>query len=445
MTVFTTNFLQKFLEFAEKTLVKSGVPGSVVAVIEGDQTLCVQAFGQNVSPNTLFPIASLTKSYTAASIALLVEDGIVRWEDPVLKHIPHFCFYNSDITKIMEIHDLLTHRTGLYPGCLEQMATWGYGRQALQLGIQHVVPKTPFRSTYAYNNVPYLWVEDLFLELTGHSWAHFIEHRMLEPLGLKETYVGKKAMVRDSLVQGYILDEETRTQLTPISFSDYAEVFLTAGGLVSSAQDVANWVKVLMGTVPFLTEKTRALMQAVHTPIDDSFSYGLGLRQRHGFPVPIFSHGGLIQGIRHQMVFVPEKKVGVVVLTNLTHSSASSCVVDYFCRMATGLEEKSTHPSAPPSIKLTPAYGGKSALVNGVYTNPILGSITVRDHFLILDETGAKAHLTPISSDAFSVYFLGSAGAALGEGHFGTLTQRGRKLILRSYESFSFETFVLNS
>jgi CubicO group peptidase (beta-lactamase class C family) len=444
MTVFCPSVIEKILDFSEDALMSARVPGAVVALVEGDETLCLKTFGTGVSPHTLFPIASLTKSYTAASIALLVEQGLLQWKDSVLKHIPHFCFYNDTVTRSMEIHDLLTHRTGLYAGCLEQMALWGYERQALQRGIQHVKPISPFRRTYAYNNVPYLWVEDLFLCLTGKPWAHFVVENMLGPLGLRQTHVGKKAFDHGHLAQGYILDEETRTQLHPISFSNYAETFLTAGGLVASGGDVAQWVKVLLGTIPFLSDESRKSLTTPYTPIDENFSYCLGLRMRHGFPHPIFSHGGLIQGIRHQMLFIPNLKVGIVVLTNLTHSSATSQVLDYFCQTLMGTYEKVQKPTLfPVKTWLNPLYGGVGGNINGVYHNPILGTICIENATLTLLETGAQASLSPISPHTFSIYFQGAAGEFLGEGHWGMLNKRGKTLFMKAHENFSFEKFFL--
>ncbi len=447
MSILTHHLCNQIIQFTEDALHKTNVPSAALALVENDETICLQTFGKT-SENTLFPIASITKSYTAASIGLLVEKGLLSWNDKVIQHIPNFCFYDSTIASTMEIHDLLTHSTGLYEGALEQMATWGYPRQSLQRGLPYVQPVAPFRGQYAYNNVPYLWVEDLFLNLTGETWGHFVDQHMFRPLGLTNTYVGKKNVNLNQLVQGYILDEETRSQLTPISFSNYAETFLTAGGLVSTIADVANWVKVLMGAVPFLSPETRQQLMTPYTHIDDKFSYCLGLRLRKNLPFSVYSHGGLIQGVRHQMVFVPDIKVGMVLLTNLTHSQASSLVVDYFCETVMGIANIKAAPIPPvssePKTWLPKKHLGKATNIDGNYNNVILGDVSIKGDLLTFCETNAQACLTPISETEFSLYFLGKAGAVLGEGHWGTLHYQNDHLIMKGYPNFSSEQFMLD-
>ena len=446
--------------YCQRVLEEWRVPGAAVTIVKGGDVVFqkgygTQKYGENipVTAETLFPIASFTKSFSAVSLALLVDAGKLKWDDRVSDHLPDFKLRDPWVTREFQIIDLICHRSGFRAESLDQMGTWGYSRQDIQRGFAHIEPVTSFRTTYAYVNGLYLWVEDLVQTITGQKWSDFVKDNILIPLGMDNTH-SIDAVPQSGLIHGHILDEETRSHLIPRHFSSFPLAFLAAGGLVSSVQDLSKWLLMHLGHIPLLSKESRQFLHSPKTQMESFFSYGGGLRIYDDRPCRVLGHGGAIAGVRHQFFFVPERDTGIVVLTNLTPSEAPVAVGQYFLDQVMGLPFrdhsqllKETNLVVP---RLRPKLSGQKmdlSVFEGTYHSPILGKVIVEtqadDLVMILGPKQAKAELKHIQGWEFQIYFLAEAGALHGEGHWGTAIFGKDDLILRGYENFEDETFTL--
>ena len=183
-----------------EVLTTFNVPGAAVGVIKDGKILLSKGYGlQDVNQSlaidqkTLFKIASTTKAFTAAALAILVDQNKVSWESKVVDIIPNFALYDEWVTKEFTIADLLTHRSGLARFAGDLML-WpepaGFSRNEIINNLKHLRPASGFRSEYAYDNLLYIVAGEVVAKLTGTSWEDFIEKNIFSPLQMKRCFAG---------------------------------------------------------------------------------------------------------------------------------------------------------------------------------------------------------------------------------------------------------------
>ncbi|RPJ80558.1 MAG: class A beta-lactamase-related serine hydrolase, partial [Acidobacteria bacterium] len=169
------------------------VPGIGLAVVKDDSVVVSRGYGvrklgepAQVDAKTLFGIASNTKVFTAAALGLLVEEGKLRWDGPVIDYLPWFQMWDPYVTRELTIRDLLVHRSGLGLGAGD-LLWWPpstYNRKEIAAKLRYIRPASSFRSAYAYDNVLYLVAGEVIEALSGQSWEDFVGSRLLARVGM---------------------------------------------------------------------------------------------------------------------------------------------------------------------------------------------------------------------------------------------------------------------
>lgn len=323
------------------------VPGLAVAIVKDDQVVLSKGFGVKqvgtsdaVDEHTLFAIASNTKAFTAASLAILVDEGKLNWDDPVSNTLPWLKLADPHATADLRIRDLLCHRSGLgtFSGDLLWWGTNYTPRQVLQRAAR-LQPAAPFRSKYGYSNLMFLAAGEVIEQVSGQSWSDFVRQRILNPTKMNRTI----ASVRDLVSQGnYASPHKTYLDRSvPHPWVNW-DTMVSAGGIISSASDMSQWMRLQLrngeladGTRVFSGRQSQEMWQA-QTPMSVSESYrkrfptthfrayGLGWSLADYQGKKIVSHGGGYDGMYSQVLMVPEEKLGIVVLTNSMTSIAPS-------------------------------------------------------------------------------------------------------------------------
>ena len=169
------------------------VPGIAVAVVKDGQVVVAKGYGVRrlgdpapVTPRTLFGIASNTKIFTAAALAMLVEEGKLAWDDRVVDRLPGFQMSDPYVTREMRIRDLLCHRSGLGLGAGDLMFFPATDLTAADIlyRLRFVPQATSFRSEYAYDNILYTVAGAVIQQVSGKPWATFIQERFFAPVGM---------------------------------------------------------------------------------------------------------------------------------------------------------------------------------------------------------------------------------------------------------------------
>lgn len=312
------------------------VPGAAVAIVRGDQPILVKGFGyrdlekkQPATGNTLFRIGSVTKSFTAAGVAALVTQGKLEWGQPVREALPEFRLYNDDLTARVTPVDLLSHRTGLP----RHDSIWYYNRdwsrENLIGRLRHMEPSKDLREAFQYNNFMFLAAGYLTGRTLETSWEDAVRKLIFEPLSMTATNISLEQMEknRDHAVS-YLKDKQDAVQKTP----SYAFGGIAPAGMINSnAEEMGRYLSMLMndGRYKGAQVLARADVQKMTTaqmtvgPSDPRYpelggnAYGLGLSVTSYRGRRMVHHGGAIDGFRAHLVFLPEEKLGVVVLSNL--------------------------------------------------------------------------------------------------------------------------------
>ena len=326
--------------FAARVLKEFEVPGLAVAIVKDGKVLLAKGYGVRklgettpVDENTLFGIASNTKAFTAAALAMLVDEGKISWDDSVTKHLPAFQLYDPYVTREMTIRDLLTHRSGLGLGAGD-LLWWpptDYSREEIIRRFRYVRPATSFRSRYAYDNVLYMVAGQVVAAVTGKTWDDFIKERIFTPLGMTTSNTSVTALTASSNAATPHAKVDGRLKaITPLPLENVGP----AGAINSSVAEMSKWLIAQLnhGQIGerrlFSEQRSRDMWSAqTITPLGDppphlaglraNFSaYGLGWGLTEYRGVKIVSHTGGLMGFVSRVTLVPDLDLGVVVLTN---------------------------------------------------------------------------------------------------------------------------------
>ncbi len=314
-------------------------PGLAVAVVKDGEILFEKGYGvlavggsERVDEHTRFSIGSTTKAITAAAIGLLVEEGEVRWDDPVTKHLPAFQLHDPYVTREVTVRDLLTHRAGL--GNADFL--W-YGQDTssdeIMSRLTYIEGAYSLRSSFIYQNIMYMVAGEVIEAVSGMSWADFVQTRIFEPLGMTETVAmladteGRPNVARPhQYVDGELVVIENAS-VDPVA---------PAGSVWSSVHDMSKWLRMLLadGELPdggrLLRPSTVAelftpqVVQRAQYPADrltspDFMTYGLAWFQKDYRGRKMDYHTGSIDGMVAIAGLIREQGLGVYVLGNRDH------------------------------------------------------------------------------------------------------------------------------
>lgn len=311
-------------EIVNEALEAFNVPGAAIGLVVDGKTVFVRGYGMRdveqklpVTEKTLFPIGSCTKAFTSFLLAQLADEGILSLDDPVVTHLPEFLLSDPDLTAKVTIRDLLAHRTGLPRHDVLWHSLYDLSKIELMDLASHFKPVHGLREKFLYTNVTYTIAEALIEKVTGKSWEEEVFSRIFNPLGMKDSNMTR--VKQSTLALPYSCINGTMEELP---FHDLYPV-AAAGGICSTALDMVKWVELQMAEeTPLIRKKMLQEMHTSQIPFsvesknEVTFGYGLGwcigAYRGHSW----IHHGGTFQGFRAEVSFLPQDKIGVVILTN---------------------------------------------------------------------------------------------------------------------------------
>ncbi|SDX30744.1 CubicO group peptidase, beta-lactamase class C family [Lutibacter oricola] len=328
--------------YFEKSLEEWQLPGMAIAIVNADSIVFSKGYGfaniakkQKVDGNTLFAVASNSKAFTATAIANLVEEGKLKWTDKVVKYLPYYKMYNDYVTQNTTIEDLLCHRNGLatFSGDLLWYGTTKTPEEIIA-AQEYLKPTSEFRTTYGYSNISFLAAGQIIEKVSGKSWATYVSEHFLTPLKMNRTLTSTSQLKNTTnIATPYFFENGKNNELKWVNWDNIAP----AGALISSVNDFAKWLQLNINEGSLNDEKlfSEQSFQKITTPhINFSVrknnektnfkSYGLGWSLNDYQGSKIVSHGGGYDGMISKSLFIPEKKLGVVILTNNINWVASA-------------------------------------------------------------------------------------------------------------------------
>jgi CubicO group peptidase (beta-lactamase class C family) len=330
--------LQGFDDYVNKAIKDWDVPGVAIAVVKDDKIVFAKGYGvreigkpDKVDERTIFAIGSSSKAFTAATTAILVDEGKIKWDDPATKYLPGFQLFDPVVTREMTVRDLLTHRIGLERGDQLWYAT-EYDRDEVLRRIRHLKPSSSMRSKFGYQNVMYLAAGQIVPSVTGKTWDDFLRQRIFTPLGMSSTDTTISTLKNSNDVAVPHSKFDDKVTAIPYRLIDNIG---PAGSINSNVVDMAQWVRLHLNggkfegkqlisganinemQMPQTIIRLEGQMKVLY-PQAHFLSYGMGWFLSDYRGKKLVEHGGSIDGMRALVAMLPEEKLGVVVLTNLS-------------------------------------------------------------------------------------------------------------------------------
>ena len=413
----------------KRTMKAFDVPGIAIAVVKDGQVVAARGFGvrklgepAKVDGKTLFEIASNSKAFTAAALAMLVDEGKLKWDDPVVKHLPDFQMYDAYVTREMTVRDLLTHRSGLGLGAGDLLwwPTTTFSTDEIIEKLRYIRPATSFRNSYAYDNLLYIVAGKIIARKSGKSWGDTVRERILAPIGMNTTTTSlleNEGNPNASNAHSKVKDKITAVKSMPVANA------VGAVGINTNAEDIAKWMQVLLDNgrvagakgadgkeLRLWSDAQAREMWTAQTPMKintpkpplaatkpNFYAYGLGFQLRDYKGQLVAMHGGALQGFYSRVLLVPESKLGIAILTNAESGGALSALqyrlLDQYMTGATPTDwiklvadlEEEAHAKELARLKSasdTRASGSKPSLAlaayEGQYEDPWYGTMNVK-------------------------------------------------------------------
>jgi CubicO group peptidase (beta-lactamase class C family) len=357
---FGQNISSRVDSLVDYAMTKFNVAGLAVGIVKDGKIIHEKGYGiksvktkSPVNEHTNFAIASNSKAFTTAALALLVEEGKLNWDDKVKDHIPEFKMYNAYVTENFNIQDLLTHRSGLGLGVGDLMFFpdgSDFTIDDLLSAFQHFEPVSAFRTKFDYDNLLYIVAGEVIKRVSGLSWEDFVTKRIFEPLKMDNTYAAlDRIKDKSNLARPHSSETESLTVLP-----DFQEMINgAAGGIYSNVDDICNWMLLHLNKGTYgdnlgdtlFTRASQREMWKIHTVLDASqnprynshFSgYGLGWGLSDMKGNMVVEHTGGLPGMLSQTLMIPDLNLGIVILTNTSDdgagifNSVSNTLVDDF-------------------------------------------------------------------------------------------------------------------
>ncbi|MFT5205656.1 MAG: CubicO group peptidase (beta-lactamase class C family) [Phycisphaerales bacterium] len=325
--------LEHLVQKLEAKRVEYNIPGMALAVVLHDKIVLEHSFGHSnleeeiaVTPDTLFAIGSVTKSFTSAAVGVLVDDGKMRWDAPITDYLPWFELPIDSGDAVDEdssvlISDLLSHQTGFTRMHFLAVNNSSSRKDTLRAAVL-AEPWEEFRSAFLYNNVQYLASGYAAGVVDGTDWDTVVEERLLEPIGMKQTYTSRlRAPNEEMITLGYQWDEEAEEfDMYPLRTIDN---LAPAGSIVSTAGDMARWIRFHLGNGVIdgervLSKEQHDALWTTHIEMAPGTGYGFGwmLHEDEG----VVEHGGNVRGGCAELAMFPEEQLGFVLLMNVSAS-----------------------------------------------------------------------------------------------------------------------------
>ncbi len=323
------------------------VPGAAVAIVQDDRVVYAKGFGvkelgkpDGVTPDTLFAIASNSKAFTTASMAILVDEKKMSWDDPVRKYVDYFHLDDPCADSLVTLRDIVSHRTGLS----RHDELWDnstLSREQVIRAVGHLRLSKPIRTAYQYNNIMFMTAGEAVAAAAKMPWSDFVRTRIFEPLGMTHTRTAMAAFYASDHAVGHNYDRKKDVMVVQPPDDDAA--LGPAGAIKSCANDMGQWIRFQLdeGTVDGRrivsaealgeTKKPQTIIpmdaeSKENNPDTNILTYGMGWTVQDYRGQMLVSHAGALNRFRSQVALLPNQHAGVAVMINSSRGSAALAI-----------------------------------------------------------------------------------------------------------------------
>lgn len=345
--------------YVTKALQTWHVPGVSIAIVRNDSVLYTKGYGvlalggkQPVNDHTLFEIGSSSKAFTATIVSMLVGEGKMRYDALLSDYLPGFRMADPIASNEVTLRDALTHRSGIARGELAWLGA-GVPRDEIIHRIRFIKPESPFRSRFSYQNMMFLAAGEAAARVAGKSWDELVKERIFAPLGMTSSATDFRGLDPSVFAAPHGLERDSVFVKPHMDMTNIAP----AGSIISNARDMAQWLRFQLndGVVNGKRLVNAAAFHETHTPqilvggslgrpdtvesipVTVFSTYGMGWIIEDYHRNLMWQHGGNTDGMTAAVGMLPEKKFGVVVLSNMNGAQLPGILMHYIFDRALGL------------------------------------------------------------------------------------------------------------
>ena len=349
--------LNQFAEELDYAATAPDFVGLAVAVVKNGRVALTKTYGvreaggkEKVTPDTVFRLASLSKGFAGTLAAIEVEDGKLDLSTKVKSIVPQFELRRAADTAAVTLEDVLTHRVGLPPYAYDNLLEAGTAPLEILSKYKSVRPICGVSDCFSYQNTTFNVITNAIEKVSGRSYDLMLQSRILDPLGMTATSLGKKGLMQTG---NWARPHRRRgPDWYPVAVTEPYYRVPAAGGVNSSINDLAKWMIAQMGERPDVlsgrvleeahrkrvsTPSESARQRSLKTPVT-STHYGLGWRIYNYAGKQLINHSGSVEGYFAQIAWLPDRKSGIVVLAN-TRASRVTKIVPAWLDYELGLEK----------------------------------------------------------------------------------------------------------
>jgi CubicO group peptidase (beta-lactamase class C family) len=329
--------LKGFDSYMHQVMKDWNAPGIGIGIVMGDKLVFAKGYGFRdygkkipYTITTTQPIASNTKLFTAVAVGLLVEEGKLRWDEPVKQFVPAIRFYNDELDRSVTIRDMLSHRTGV----TRHDSIWyksAFTRRELWDRLRYLEPAAPLRTKFLYNNLMFTAAGQVIEELSGQTWEQFVQRRIFDPLGMSHSTLTIEDNIKGPEAAVPYSERRDSAELYRQPYYTAEVAIAPAGAINSNVQDLSRWVIALLNggkvdgrqVLPeTVLRETMAPSLGLPNTALESRGWGENLNSYYGMGRTVSSyrghllalHGGDLPGFHSQVSIMPNDSLGVIVL-----------------------------------------------------------------------------------------------------------------------------------
>ncbi|WP_245907207.1 serine hydrolase domain-containing protein [Photobacterium sanctipauli] len=327
-----------------KNAVKKGIPGASLAVVIDGNIRLLRGYGvtkkggsQKINSATVFPLASISKTFASAAVSILVDKGILEWDTHVVPYLDNIEFSDAEMGSEVTLRHLLSHTTGLVPQAYSDLLEDNVKYSRILQMLDRVKFVCEPGNCYGYQNIVYNLSADMLKLAAGMDYPTFVKEQVFIPLEMDHASYGLEQFKAEK--NRVVPHVKVKSGYAPVKPAPYYYRVPAAAGVNASAQDLAKWMLAQFGYNPtVLKPASLELMHKPHIRANQyryraklsNVYYGLGWRtfdykKMTGF----IHHGGWVKGIRTEMLFNRDTKTGIVFLTNCETDVARDIVLHF--------------------------------------------------------------------------------------------------------------------
>ena len=328
------SIISEYDDYINDFIKEKEVPGVAIAIVVNNQIEYIKGIGvrkigekDSIGIHSIFRIASVSKGFASVLAGLLVKNGVLNWDDKVIKYLPDFTLKDSIATKELAIRNILSHTSGLVPHAYDNLIEANLPFDKIIKRLKDVNVIGPMGNHYGYQNTVYSLISEIIRAVTGKPYVDLLKESITHPLGMNDVSFSKiKLLEAKNRTYPHIRRNE---QWIPTEVRESYYNVPPAAGINASIYDMAYWLKGLMGGAPNIISTD--IIKEVSKPIvstprerfrfDSNYriryaAYGMGWRIFDYAGYTMIFHSGGVQGYLSQLAFLPKYKIGIVTLQN---------------------------------------------------------------------------------------------------------------------------------